>query len=640
MMRLDAHPGPRFGALSGRPWMPYAWALAIAAGAIAMQWALRPWVGQRVPFLFVLPALMYSAVALGRAPAVIVMAAGAIYATLMVPPVGSLAIDKPEDVAALAAYLVLGTLLIYYGGRLRLTTAAALRERERALAIAIENEKRFAVTLESSAVPFSIIAPVRDEAGRVVDFRWTYANPAGAAALGRDVAELIGQRVSEVMPTAWRAPELLERYVRVVERGESCQFELRSTAIGKVSWLGIIASPLDGSVAVWFADITERKLHEQSLKEADRRKDEFLASLAHELRNPLAPIRQAVLIARAPSSTSDQREWSHDVIERQAGNMALLLDDLLDISRITRGTLLLRKSSVTLAAVLDVAVETARPHIEAKHHALKLDIAPLGPLEMDPLRMAQVLGNLITNAAKYTDPGGSIHVSARREGDELAIRVTDTGIGMTPEQHQQAFEMFGQLMTGKDRSQGGLGIGLALARGLVELHGGRLEARSDGPGRGSEFTVRLPESCIARPPAPAAGAPGAAPSASEDAHLRILVADDNRDSADSLAELLRISGHHVHVAYDGEEALAEFMRARPDAALLDVGMPRMSGHQVARAIRALPGGERALLVAITGWGQERDRSEALAAGFDHHATKPMDPERLLVLLGSVHGSEA
>jgi PAS domain S-box-containing protein len=619
-------------------WAPYVWAVAIAVASMVMQWALRPWVGERVPFLFVLPALMFVALVFGRGPALVVMGAGAANAILMAPPAGSFTIDHPEDLVALGAYLVLASLLVFHGGRMRLTTATALRERERAQAMASENERRFAVTLESSVVPFSIIAPLRDDTGRLVDFRWTYANPAGAAALGRNVAQLLGQRVSEVMPTAWNAPGLLERYVGVVERGESFQLEVRTKAIGKTTWLHIIASPLDGGVAVWFADITERKRQELALKDADRRKDEFLATLAHELRNPLAPIRQAVLIARLPSTTPAQKEWSHEVIDRQARNMALLLDDLLDISRITRGTLLLRKSPATLAAMLDVAVETARPHLEAQRHALTLDVAPLEPLEVDPLRMAQVLGNLLTNAAKYTDPGGCIRVVAGREGRELVIRVADNGIGMTQEQRAQLFEMFSQLPTGKDRAEGGLGIGLALSRGLVELHGGHIDVQSDGPGRGSVFTVRLPDSCFVKPAAePVPLAVVAVPSR-EDRGLRVLVADDNRDAADTLAELLRMSGHQVHLAYDGEQALAEFTRVHPDAALLDVAMPGMNGHDVARAIRSLPGGERAFLVAITGWGQEQDRNQAFAAGFNHHTTKPMNPEHVIALLQDARGA--
>jgi len=324
------------------------------------------------------------------------------------------------------------------------------------------------------------------------------------------------------------------------------------------------------------------------------------------------------------------------MIERQVNQMSLLLDDLLDVSRVGRGTLLLRKSAESLAALVDTAEETARPHIEAKRHRLRVEL-PETPvtLDVDPLRMAQVLGNLLTNAAKYTDPGGDILLRAERQPSGVIIRVQDTGIGLAPDQLTEVFEMFAQIPGAVEKSQGGLGIGLALARGLVRLHGGTITAHSDGPGLGSSFTVSLPASCVCAETARSAGrAPGA--SALDHATQRptrcILIADDNTDAADSLAELLRLDGHEVHVAYDGEEALATFLRVQPEAALLDVGMPRLSGLEVVRAIRKNPNGERATLIAVTGWGRERDKHIALDAGFDHHMTKPMMPEAVRALL--------
>jgi signal transduction histidine kinase len=522
-------------------------------------------------------------------------------------------------------------------GELCATTAAAVVERQRARVAAAENAKRFAVTLESSSVAFSILEPVRDDTGRIVDFRWTYVNTAAARALGRPAGELVGRRIAEALPKAWDAPGLFDNYVNAVERGEPCEFEVLSVATGRGGWFYVIASPLEGSLAVWFADVTERKQQTQALQEADRRKDEFLATLAHELRNPLAPIRQAVRIAGTTTATADQRQWGLDVIERQVQSMSLLLDDLLDVSRITRGTLLVRRVAATLSAVVDSAVETARPHVEAKRHRLEL-LLPSAPvaLEVDPLRLAQVLGNLLTNAAKYTDAGGQISLRAAVEADALVIRVSDNGIGLSREQLDRLFVMFSQVAVSAGRSQGGLGIGLALSRGLIELHGGTLEASSAGPGRGSEFTVRLPRSCLApaalRPAIDSARASGrpAAP-------RRVLVADDNVDAADSLAELLRLGGHEVRVAYDGEQALREFRAFFPAAALLDIGMPGLSGLEVVRAIRKLPGGEQAVLIAITGWGQELDRERAIAAGFDHHLTKPMDPAQLDSLLARGRG---
>jgi PAS domain S-box-containing protein len=522
------------------------------------------------------------------------------------------------------------------------TTAAAVIERERARYAAARNEQRFTVTLESSAVPFNILAPVRDQDGRCVDLRWDYVNPAAARTLGLRVEDVTGRCVRDVLPRNWETPGLLARYIGVIERGEQHEFEVQSINRPNL-WFHVIASPLHGAAAVWFADISRLKAQELELQEADRRKDEFLATLAHELRNPLAPIRQATRIARAPAATDVQKQWGHDVIERQVQSMALLLDDLLDVSRITRGTLLLRKSRVTLASVVEGAVESARPHIEAKGHRLAIDISERELLlDVDPLRMSQVIGNLLTNAAKYTDPGGRIGLTAQRQGMQLLIRVADNGVGLPADQLGKLFAMFSQLPAANGRSQGGLGIGLALSRALVRLHGGEIEVRSDGLGLGSEFTVCLPSGCVA-PTSQAADGSGSAPAAAAQrtTGLRILVADDNRDTAQSLLELLRLNGHEVQVAYDGEEALAAFKRIEPDVALLDLGMPRLSGLDVARAIRQLPAGQRAIIIAITGRGHARDRREALEAGFDHHAIKPVDPVHIqdLIAFGR-SGSEA
>ena len=522
-------------------------------------------------------------------------------------------------------------------GEVGATTAAAVIERERARVSAAENEQRFFVALESSIVPFTILRPVRNDAGKIIDFEWTYLNPAAARALGREINELTGRSIGELLPKAWDAPGLFDRYVGVVERGEQCEFEVLTNVTGRGGWYNVVASPLQGSVAVWFANINERKIHEQNLHAADRRKDDFLAILAHELRNPLAPIRQAVRIARSVASTEAQRRWSHGIIERQVQNMSLLLEDLLDVSRIGRGTLLLRRSRETIAAVVETAIETARPHIEAKRHRLEVAL-PEGPvaLDIDPLRIAQVLGNLLTNSAKYTEPGGVIKLTAGIEIDQIVIRIVDNGIGLTREQAGQVFELFSQIPAAMEKSEGGLGIGLALSRGLIELHGGRIEASSSGLGHGTEMTVRLPYHGASNRGDEADPTPEAAVLARAGALSvhRILIADDNEDAADSLAELLRLEGHEVHVAYDGEQALSIFSRIDPDAALLDVGMPRMSGLDVARAIRQRSSGQRATLIAVTGWGQERDRRIALESGFDYHLTKPIQAEDIQALIDS------
>ncbi|HJV84406.1 MAG TPA: ATP-binding protein [Noviherbaspirillum sp.] len=507
--------------------------------------------------------------------------------------------------------------------------ASVFTERARAQAIAQASDQRFRVVLESSAVPFNVLTPLRDRQGGIVDFQWAYVNHAAARVVRRPVEALIGQRMRDTLPGTWDDSELFMNFVAVAEAGETREFEYHAQSNGIEGWYHIVASPLQGSVATWFADITERKLSEQALREADRRKDEFLATLAHELRNPLAPIRQAALISNSTKATEAQKRWSHGVIDRQVRHMSLLLDDLLDVSRITRGMLHLRMARTELSSVVESAVETARPIIDARQHLLRLDLPP-DPVyfEADQLRVAQVLANLLTNAAKYTDPGGTIRLHAEAGPDELVISVIDNGIGIRPEALDDIFRMFTQVRSTQDRSSGGLGIGLALAKGLVELHGGSITASSAGPGQGSSFTVRLPVRASAAPEHEADGAAPPPPMQGK----RVLVADDNRDAAETLSELLRLQGHEVRIAYDGESALSTFADFAPEVVLLDIGMPGMSGNEVAQRIRSMPQGSGTVLVAVTGWGQEKDKNLAFAAGFDHHLTKPIDLMRLRSLL--------
>jgi CheY-like chemotaxis protein len=404
--------------------------------------------------------------------------------------------------------------------------------------------------------------------------------------------------------------------------------ERQSAADGNHAWYHIVASPLDGDLAVWFADITQRKAQERALVEADRRKDEFLATLAHELRNPLAPIRQAASIARNERATEAQKRWSNNVIERQVQHMSLLLDDLLDVSRITHGTLQLRKQNSDLQSILSAAVETARPLIDERHHQLSVDVPGDLMVFADPLRLAQVLSNLLTNAAKYTRPRGAIRVVAREQDGELIMSVEDSGIGIASADLARVFGMFAQLGSGQDHAGGGLGIGLALAKGIVELHGGCIEAASGGPGKGSCFTVRLPGASHAVAATPARREVPNGHSAGR----RILLADDNRDAAESLAVILRLEGHEVELAHDGAAALRIFEEKRPEVALLDIGMPKTNGYEVARRIRDDPRSSDVLLIAITGWAQDADKAHSRAAGFDHHLTKPIEPDKLIQLL--------
>jgi len=362
---------------------------------------------------------------------------------------------------------------------------------------------------------------------------------------------------------------------------------------------------------------------------ADRRKDAFLATLAHELRNPLAPIRQAVRIAKSSNASAEQRAWSHDVIERQSAHMALLLDDLLDMSRVSRGQLQLRRAAVDLAAVVDSAIETARPLIDGRRHRLELSMPGRAlMLDADGLRLAQVVSNLLTNAAKYTDPGGRIELHVREDGDALVMQVRDSGMGIDGEMLPRLFQMFSQARNALERSEGGLGIGLALIKGLVELHGGTVEAHSSGAGQGSVFTVSLPGVVLAGDAEPTLElAPGASAS-----QRRILVADDNFDAGEGLRLLLELDGHDVRLVHDGEQAVQALIVAAPDIAFLDIGMPNLNGYDAARRIRTLPTGQAVKLVALTGWGQPADRERAMQAGFDVHLTKPVNYESVRALL--------
>jgi len=377
--------------------------------------------------------------------------------------------------------------------------------------------------------------------------------------------------------------------------------------------------------------IAERERYAAALRAADRRKDEFLATLAHELRNPLAPMRTALEIMRLAPHNESAREQAQQVLDRQLKQMGRLIDDLLDLSRISHGKLDLRRETVTLRAVLESAVEITRPTIEAQRHTLEIELPP-DPvyLHADPTRLLQVFSNLLNNAAKYTEHGGRIALIAKREGDNVIVRVKDNGIGIAPDNLQRVFEMFTQVGRSIEQSRGGLGVGLALSQWLVRLHGGTIAVKSDGLGYGSEFCVRLPAANDVQSPAhpvPDAGVAGVS-------GWRVLIVDDNRDFADSLGSVLRLAGNEVCVTYDGLEAVATAGMWRPDVVLLDIGLPLLNGYDTARRIRDTLGKRQPVLIAITGWGQAADRRRSRAAGFDHHLVKPVDPAALIALIAS------
>ncbi len=382
----------------------------------------------------------------------------------------------------------------------------------------------------------------------------------------------------------------------------------------------------------------ERIRHIRQLQETGRMKDEFLATLAHELRNPLAPIRNAAHILKQHGPRDPEMVWARQVIDRQAEHLSRLVDDLLDVSRITRGKIELRRERIAVSVIVSSAVETARPLIEAKQHALTVSL-PGEHLFVngDLTRLAQVVSNLLTNAAKYTPPNGKIEVAAERDGEYVLLRVRDNGVGIPNEMLARIFEMFAQVDSSLERTVGGLGIGLTLARTLVELHAGTIEAESAGAGRGAEFIVRLPaapEIAGTMPRAATREGPGA------DTRARVLVVDDNVDAAESLARLLEIDGYDVRIANGGMEALHEAAEFRPEVILLDIGLPMMNGYDVARRIRREPWGSEIRLVALTGWGQDEDRRRSKEAGFDDHVVKPIDPASLRGLLRKARSSGA
>jgi signal transduction histidine kinase/ActR/RegA family two-component response regulator len=409
---------------------------------------------------------------------------------------------------------------------------------------------------------------------------------------------------------------------------------------GRVHWIAVKGRVLrdpDGTPVRMLgvaADVTQRRELEdelrrrvQQLADADRRKDEFLAMLAHELRNPLAPLSTALHLL--PVAT-EKRDDLLAMAERQVRQLVRLVDDLLDVSRITGGKIALRRERIALGDVVARALETTRPLVESRGHDLTVSLpAEAVGLDADPARLAQVVANLLSNAAKYTPPGGRIWLTAETAGGEVVIRVRDTGAGLAPELVANVFDLFVQGDTSLDRTRGGLGIGLTIVRRLVELHGGRVEARSPGVGQGSEFIVRLPALPTAAP------ASRAAPPASHDGArpLGVLVVEDNEDAAEGLAMVLRLWGHDVHVAYDAAAALEAAERHTPDVVLSDLGLPGMSGYELAQRLRQRPGFGRAVLIALSGYGRDEDKRRAVEAGFDHHLVKPPDLDALARLLG-------
>ena len=494
-------------------------------------------------------------------------------------------------------------------------------------------KQSYVTVIDSMDEGLAVIQIIVDDAGVPVDYRFLEANPAFERQTG--LVDAIGKTARQMVPDLEQ--RWFDIYGKVGLTGESIRFMEGSEPMNR--WFDVYAirvgQPEEKKVALMFRDVSERTRTEQALREADRRKDEFLAMLAHELRNPLAPISAAANLLQLASTDPARVRQASAVIGRQVRHISGLIDDLLDVSRVTRGMIPLVKVRTDVKRVVADAIEQVRPLIESRGHRLTVQTpAASAQVAGDPKRMVQVVANLLNNAAKYTPHGGEIALQLDVADGRVTLAIIDNGIGMTARVLEHAFELFVQAERETDRAQGGLGIGLALVKSLVELHGGEVAAGSDGLGLGSRFTICLPhlQEEEERPPVPAAAGQGRAAGWTA---LQVMVVDDNVDAAEMLAMFLETTGHRVAIEHHALQVVNRAQALVPDVFLLDIGLPDLDGYALARQIRAVPALAGAVLVAVTGYGDEQARQEASAAGFDHHFVKPIESAKLMELLDTL-----
>ena len=594
----------------------YSLTLLAVGLAVLLRWLLDPILGNSLPLVTLYGAVAFGVWIGGYRPALVAVVLGFVACNyLFIQPRGTIVVDTP-GVVGLAAYLFTCAIIVAFGEARR-----------------------------ASQRPSSLLASIVESSDDAIVSKTTDGiiqswNAAAERLFGYSAAEAIGRPITIIIPPDRQDEE--KEILRRIRAGERVDhFEtVRVRKNGEQIQISVTVSPvLDESGQVVGAsktarDISERKKAEQrihdllaELKQADRRKDEFLALLSHELRGPLAPLRNTLEIMKRTSRSGDTQ--AHDTMERQLGQLVRLVDDLLDVSRITHNKIALTRDRVDLAEIIGQAVEAWRPLAESQNQSLSVTLPPRPIyLKADSARLVQVFGNLLNNACKYTPPGGGISVVAEQTGSEVLVKVKDTGMGIPPDRLGSVFEMFTQVEPTGEGSQGGLGLGLTLVKRLVEMHDGSVAAHSEGPGKGSEFVVRLP---TMSGPQPGNGATSQSIPVSAKPR-RILVVDDNTDAASSLAMLLKISGNEAQTVNEGLAAIEVAETFRPDVVLLDIGMPNLDGLEVCRRIRAQPWGRDMLMIALTGWGHEEDRKKSKDVGFDHHLVKPVDYPALMRLL--------